>query len=151
MSHFPVEVRRCRAGRLNLFDCAGGLCAIFGSRKEFVPVSSDLFVVHPLSHPLVACCSFIFFSFQMNIDAGGTPQSASAAPASPLAVTNIPGVIAAVNDPLQFGGPPVGVNIPGFGTGGNQTVAIPGFPMGGGLQGAQQNGSQPSDPNAVLH
>ena len=53
----------------------------------------------------------------MQVDSVGS-QSDSAAPALPVPATpaQVPGVIAAVNDPLQFGGQPSGgqVVIPGF-------------------------------------
>ena len=91
---------------------------MFGSRKEFVPLSSDQFVaslsIHcPIVSRLLVALLFVYFLFQMILDSDGRnpPPAASAASG---AVNGIPGVAAAVQDPLQYGGLPVAVQIPGF-------------------------------------
>ena len=81
-------------------------------------------------------------------------QSASASAPAAAGVNGIPGVLAAVNDPIQFGGQQVEVQIPvhpNFQSGGGQ-VAIPGF-QGGAVQQNSMHlfGSQPSDGNTVQH
>ena len=51
---------------------------------------------------------------------GGDPNSTASAASS--AAIDVPGLVAAVRDPLQFGGPQTTVQIPGFQLGGFQPV-----------------------------
>ena len=132
------------------------IIVVLAQEKRFVPLSIDLCVVHPpsccLSVYLKLVCLLDFLSISMIVDAS---QSASAASAPAVAenVNGIPGVLAAVNDPIQFGGQQVEVQIPvhpGFQSGGGQQVAIPGFQSGAVQQNSMQLfGSQPGGGNTV--
>ena len=122
-SLFRIGVDRCASGSL-----------YFGSRKKVRSIVNR-FVCRPstvlLSLGLFEAWLLVGFSFiSMIVDAS---QSASAsAPAAAGGVNGIPGVLAAVNDPIQFDGRQVEVQIPvhpNFQSGGGQ-VAIPGFQSG---------------------
>ena len=116
--------------------------------KEFVPLS-DLSSIHcPIRLSLLVLVGLFFFEM-MNDGAGGNPQTAAA---SSGAVESIPGVLAVVQDPIQFGGQQVPVQIPVHPGFGQVAVQIPGFNQTDGSlqQSMQLVGPQPSEVSAAL-